>query len=575
MLKDHPYRKLALSLRRSSRGQEASPSLKRAPRVIGLTASYTYAIGDVKVKASLNTMCRELLITNTETSSRQELQASGYQALGGAAEVVLTSTPMPQMPVPEGVVPEADRKPHEMALTFFGREKRGEGTRFARQLMACVRSMEQAVLTSSTQSSFSSPLSPSGKFSTKEWGVYAHKLARGGRVAKKGTDERKRNGGDLPVRAGGDISCPMLAEMEHWYEAVKSLVVSWEEAEDEAATILDMGGCREGRTAAACTEEYPDSGQSVEAWPQNVLRIISAFWAEVPEKFPRYEHLKSVLMEKYLSHGGDGNEGGASFKGIVFVRQRVTTHVLAHVIRKDAALGPLFSSACLYASSSPATASLSVSKSSTQAHLRSFRDGHVNLLLATVVAEEGMDIPAANCTIRFDAMENAVSLVQGRGRARQEGSSFVVLKERRDRTTADLEAVEQEQLRLIQNFKPTENAVAEDALIAAQRSRERSARGVLLNIGAQAGANSDSSSMEPISDASSAAFSAINLFAKKTKVVLEESANKSSDGLWECTLTYESVLREVHATGRNRAKKISKRLAAVKILEDLLAVVPE
>jgi superfamily II DNA or RNA helicase len=50
--------------------------------------------------------------------------------------------------------------------------------------------------------------------------------------------------------------------------------------------------------------------------------------------------------------------------------------------------------------------------------LRAFADGTVNLLITTVVAEEGMDVPAANCVLRFDPMLNAVSLVQGRGRAR-------------------------------------------------------------------------------------------------------------------------------------------------------------
>ena len=64
------------------------------------------------------------------------------------------------------------------------------------------------------------------------------------------------------------------------------------------------------------------------------------------------------------------------------------------------------------------------------------------MLIATTVAEEGMDVPAANCTIRYDPVHNAVSHVQGRGRARQEDSSFVVLNERTDRPVTMLDSVD-------------------------------------------------------------------------------------------------------------------------------------
>lgn len=58
-----------------------------------------------------------------------------------------------------------------------------------------------------------------------------------------------------------------------------------------------------------------------------------------------------------------------------------------------------------------------------------FRTGHINLMIATSVAEEGMDIAAANCVIRFDAVQHTVSLVQSRGRAREAESSFVVMQD--------------------------------------------------------------------------------------------------------------------------------------------------
>ena len=55
------------------------------------------------------------------------------------------------------------------------------------------------------------------------------------------------------------------------------------------------------------------------------------------------------------------------------------------------------------------------------------------MLIAISVAEEGLNIPAANCVIYFDPTNHAVSYVQGQGRARQANSSFVMLDQREDR----------------------------------------------------------------------------------------------------------------------------------------------
>ncbi|CAN0397774.1 unnamed protein product, partial [Ectocarpus sp. 12 AP-2014] len=369
----------------------------------------------------------------------------------------------PSTVTPSGVLPEADRT-QQPATMFLLRERRNEGTDFARRIMACVRGMEQAITAVSEHPAFVSPLVLDGQMKACEWGAYAHSLAHSG--GGGGGGGRGRRGGRRGGRGGGgatnrgcetnrhsrqpqplSVNRPMLAELEHWYVAVKVLVVSWEEREDEAATILDMFGCTRSPSHRAAPKAV---------WPGDVQQKVSAFWEAVPRTFPRFEHLKNVLLDKYNHHGGDGSgsSDGEAFRGIVFVRQRVTTHVLAHVIAADPRMAPRFSAACLYASSSPATASLSLSEGATQENLEAFRSGSVNLLLSTAVAEEGIDVPDANCVVRYDPMDHAVSMVQGRGRARGEKSSFVVLCERADRTTADLEAVEHRQLWQLRNIEP-------------------------------------------------------------------------------------------------------------------------
>ncbi|EKG11039.1 Ribonuclease III [Macrophomina phaseolina MS6] len=138
---------------------------------------------------------------------------------------------------------------------------------------------------------------------------------------------------------------------------------------------------------------------------------------------PKMQYLIDLLLAEW-------REG---FTGIVFVEQRATVAAMDHVLSNHPQLRDLFNIGTFVGTS------VTVRRKShlgigdlvevrhQQQTLDEFRDGKKNLIVATSVLEEGIDVSNCHIVICFEPPKNLKSFIQRRGRARKQDSKFVIM----------------------------------------------------------------------------------------------------------------------------------------------------
>ncbi|RYP68014.1 hypothetical protein DL771_006937 [Monosporascus sp. 5C6A] len=131
----------------------------------------------------------------------------------------------------------------------------------------------------------------------------------------------------------------------------------------------------------------------------------------------------NVLIRELLSSPEDTT-------GIIFVRQAATVVVLTYIFSALPSLQSRFRVGSMLGTSRWSGRSRNVGELHRNDHsqaLQDFQDGKLNLLVATEVLEEGIDVPACNLVVCFDPPTNLKSFIQRRGRARARESRLIMM----------------------------------------------------------------------------------------------------------------------------------------------------
>ncbi|XP_055113205.1 ATP-dependent RNA helicase DHX58 isoform X3 [Symphalangus syndactylus] len=214
-----------------------------------------------------------------------------------------------------------------------------------------------------------------------------------------------------------------------------------------------------------------------EADHKNVLAHLATHGPENP----KLEMLEKILQRQFRSSD--------SPRGIIFTRTRQSTHSLLLWLQQQPGLKALDIRAQLLIGAGNSSQSTHMTQRDQQEVIWKFRNGTLNLLVATSVAEEGLDIPHCNVVVRYGLLTNEISMVQARGRARADQSvySFVATEGsrelKRELINEALETLMEQAVAAVQKMDQAEYqakirdlqqaALTKRAAQAAQREKQR------------------------------------------------------------------------------------------------------
>ncbi|KAF4137151.1 PHD-zinc-finger like domain [Phytophthora infestans] len=137
---------------------------------------------------------------------------------------------------------------------------------------------------------------------------------------------------------------------------------------------------------------------------------------------PKLVKLRQVLLEHFQRHSA----GGSSTRAIVFTQYRASVSEIVALLRP---LAPLLNAQPFIGQGATGKAKENKGQSQKvqQEIVRRFRLGEFNVLVATCIAEEGLDIGEVDLIVSFDALTSPVRMIQRMGRTGRKRVGRVII----------------------------------------------------------------------------------------------------------------------------------------------------
>ncbi|XP_076027624.1 endoribonuclease Dicer [Genypterus blacodes] len=207
---------------------------------------------------------------------------------------------------------------------------------------------------------------------------------------------------------------------------------------------------------ALCEEHFSPASLDLKFVTPKVLRLLEILHEYKPferQQFESVEWYNNRNQDNYVSWSDSEDEDEdeeveakerpeANFPspftnilcGIIFVERRYTAVVLNRLIKEAGKADPElayissnFITGHSIGKNQPRNKQMEVEFRKQEEVLRKFRAHETNLLIATSIVEEGVDIPKCNLVVRFDLPTEYRSYVQSKGRARAPVSNYIML----------------------------------------------------------------------------------------------------------------------------------------------------
>jgi len=143
---------------------------------------------------------------------------------------------------------------------------------------------------------------------------------------------------------------------------------------------------------------------------------------DIPELHPKPNHVRQLVETQITQHPNS--------KIIIFTEYRDTVENIVSMLSSIDNINP-----DRFIGQSGKGKRKGMTQKQQLEQLRRFRDGEINVLVATSVGEEGLDVPAAELVILYEPVPSAIRAIQRRGRtARQQAGTVhtLIAEETRD-----------------------------------------------------------------------------------------------------------------------------------------------